>query len=500
MRGRRRRCELRRGEEERTGVVSVVIAKCSIRRRWSHVDPHRVTRAPSPPSASSACQPSRSPLSARRATPTPSPFARTQTENESSHAAAMSLTTRRSRRDGTGRALQSTHGGLTEKGAIEGVGILDCLWRPLIGSEENKTPLLLAAATSACDGRLYPVSIDADGAPSISDACATMACADAGDACMGLDWSADAARIALTGTSGKAYVGDAAADGALRLVTEWQAHDLECWCAAFDPLDVNCLYTGADDAMLKRWDLRCDNDESEPASTACNRRTHRAGVCCISPSRKREHIRSTGSYDEAARLWDARRWRSRCASSSAVAASGGSSGIRAADCYYRACTPGLPCCASQRRREQSPSCSDDTRRTAWVKAGYGADWSREDGLLAATCSSTIGSCTPGSIQRRREVRRICSTGARDASQNPSLRRRTADRSGSALRPSARVHHSASSYMLKRGNSGGINQVRRPHATPFFSCTLSLSLPSTHAQTGSAGGAGRVAACRAQIGA
>ena len=59
---------------------------------------------------------------------------------------------------------------------------------------------------------------------------------------------------------------------------------------------------------------------------------------------------------------------------------------------------------------------------------------------------------------------------------------------------------ASSYMLKRGNSGGINQVRRPHATPFFSCTLSLILPSTHAQTGSAGGAGRVAACRAQIGA
>ena len=129
-----------------------------------------------------------------------------------------------------------------------------------------------------------------------------MACADAGDACMGLDWSADAARNALTGTSGKAYVGDAAADGALRLVTEWQAHDLECWCAAFDPRDVNCLYTGADDAMLKRWDLRCDNDESEPASTACNRRTHRAGVCCISPSRKREHILATGSYDETARL------------------------------------------------------------------------------------------------------------------------------------------------------------------------------------------------------
>ena len=284
-------------------------------------------------------------------------------------------------------------GGLTEKSAIEGVGILDCLWRPLIGSEENNSPMLLAAATSACDGRLYPVSIDADGAPSISDACATMACADAGDACMGLDWSADAARIALTGTSGKAYVGDAAADGALRLVTEWQAHDLECWCAAFDPLDVNCLYTGADDAMLKRWDLRCDNDESEPASTACNRRTHRAGVCCISPSRKREHILATGSYDETARLWDARR----LAQPLCELECGGGvwrlkwhperDGLLLAACMHAGFAV-LRASSSAESEERSLELLGRYEAHGMGQAlGYGADWSHEeDGLLASTCS------------------------------------------------------------------------------------------------------------------
>ena len=57
--------------------------------------------------------------------------------------------------------------------------------------------------------------------------------------------------------------------------------------------------------MLKRWDLRCD-PAATPAATATNRRSHRAGVCCVSPSPSDTTLVASGSYDEMMRLWDVR--------------------------------------------------------------------------------------------------------------------------------------------------------------------------------------------------
>ena len=55
-------------------------------------------------------------------------------------------------------------------------------------------------------------------------------CDGAGEACMGLAWSLDVSspRIALSGTSGLAYLGELTGAG-LRPLATWQAHDVLSW-------------------------------------------------------------------------------------------------------------------------------------------------------------------------------------------------------------------------------------------------------------------------------
>ena len=226
--------------------------------------------------------------------------------------------------------------GLTERCSLDDTGILDCAWLPEAASQASGKRLL-AVATSSCDARIYSVQRrqGSSGAPELEPepepeseetARATsmievskLPCDGAGEACMGLAWSLDVAapRIALSGTSGLAYLGELGGGG-LRPLATWQAHELEGWSVAFDCNDVHTLYTGADDAILKRWDLRCvgagggdadDEPPTDPVATASNRRSHRAGVCCISPNPTRPHLVATGSYDETARLWDVRNLR-----------------------------------------------------------------------------------------------------------------------------------------------------------------------------------------------
>jgi hypothetical protein len=138
------------------------------------------------------------------------------------------------------------------------------------------------------------------------------------------------ARAAVSGSGGTvAVLGSGGGSGNSESEspwTEWQAHDLEAWAVAFDPWRPPALYTGSDDASLKLWDLRMARRRSSgggsggsdgggaapapaspPALLLCDKRTHAAGVTCISPHPSREFILATGSYDEKARLWDARK-------------------------------------------------------------------------------------------------------------------------------------------------------------------------------------------------
>ncbi|EOD06285.1 hypothetical protein EMIHUDRAFT_258956, partial [Emiliania huxleyi CCMP1516] len=114
---------------------------------------------------------------------------------------------------------------LVETSAVEGIGVLDCSWL-------QTSRLLLSAATAACDTRIYQVHKGADGTATLAEeACATMPCADAGDACMALDWSADASRVAVTSTAGRVYLGELgqSSGGCSGLCgsASWRAHELE---------------------------------------------------------------------------------------------------------------------------------------------------------------------------------------------------------------------------------------------------------------------------------
>ena len=133
-------------------------------------------------------------------------------------------------------------------------------------------------------------------------------------------------------------------------------HSAGCACqSAAAPVQPEVLYSGADDCAFKGWDLRQQPDnptfctrrdqvglkgascaQRGPAAGLCSvekaallagmlvcaapcpqgpgntgivgdcRRAHKAGVCCIAPSKHSEHVVMTGSYDEDARLWDMR--------------------------------------------------------------------------------------------------------------------------------------------------------------------------------------------------
>lgn len=88
----------------------------------------------------------------------------------------------------------------------------------------------------------------------------------------------------------------------LRQEATWAAHDAEIWMCAFDAWNKDVLFSGADDCVLKVWDLRAGTD----VPCALNRKTHTMGVCCMQSSPHREHVLATGSYDEKVRLWDMR--------------------------------------------------------------------------------------------------------------------------------------------------------------------------------------------------
>lgn len=144
---------------------------------------------------------------------------------------------------------------------LDGPGILDCRW--VCGNENGHQ--LLASASS--DGGLHLYRLQSGGstpAPVELVDDGLVHCNGAGW-CMTLDCTGSGMhppQVALGSTAGMVHVCQLAPEE-IRTVRGWHAHQLECWAVAWatHPDQPLRLYTGADDAQLKTWDLRCDSEK-----------------------------------------------------------------------------------------------------------------------------------------------------------------------------------------------------------------------------------------------
>ena len=167
---------------------------------------------------------------------------------------------------------------------------------------------------AAADAALYIWALDRNAA--------TLAAADSsvhrtplsdveGAMALSLDWhDGGDPQVAVTLSTGHLVVLQGA-EGGFAVHTEWQAHGLqgfggEMWCGVWDPHSPHVLYSGADDCLLKTWDVR---DTTRAAQT----KRHMMGVTCVAPHPTHPHLLAYGSYDEHVRLVDRRQLRSELA-------------------------------------------------------------------------------------------------------------------------------------------------------------------------------------------
>lgn len=76
----------------------------------------------------------------------------------------------------------------------------------------------------------------------------------------------------------------------LDLINSWHAHDFEAWIAAFYYWDPNIIFSGGDDSILIKFDIRTDN------APLLKNRSHEAGVTSIHSNSKKEFIIASGRY------------------------------------------------------------------------------------------------------------------------------------------------------------------------------------------------------------
>ena len=218
--------------------------------------------------------------------------------------------------------------------AWTGAGVLDAVWRPPTQEEGASTSpphlaLALADGTLAllavagggegggdlCEGWLEAEEEAAPPPLSLATACAPLAIAADGPLALAAAWGGGGSALAVSTSAGTLAVVVATPAGLAFQAEPWDAHALEAWCVAWAGGGGGggggegraLLLSGADDGTLKGWDMRAaPPPPSSPALAFTDGRTHGAGVTAIAPHPRAPHLLATGSYDEKARLWDAR--------------------------------------------------------------------------------------------------------------------------------------------------------------------------------------------------
>ncbi|KAG6618953.1 uncharacterized protein IUM83_01503 [Phytophthora cinnamomi] len=184
-------------------------------------------------------------------------------------------------------------------------GIFDIKWN----TQAMNGKAVLGAATAGGSLELYELTQE-DGSQALRHS-GMATDADTDSMCLSLDWSNRVhpnaqPSICVSHSDGALSVWDVASEGVVQQA-KWRAHDLfgspiEAWIAAFNCHDPNVLFSGADDAALKGWDLRAGT----AAPTFKNSRQYSMGVCSIQFHPHDERLVAVGSYDEQVAVWDHR--------------------------------------------------------------------------------------------------------------------------------------------------------------------------------------------------
>ena len=111
--------------------------------------------------------------------------------------------------------------------------------------------------------------------------------------------SAQANGLAVVGQDG--VVHHLKVGAGIQQVASQRQHELEAWCVEVSATDSNLILSGADDSLLRAWDLRTSN-----ASPAFSNRSHEAGVISLASNPHNVFQILSGSYDERLRLFDLR--------------------------------------------------------------------------------------------------------------------------------------------------------------------------------------------------
>uniref|UniRef100_A0AAV1UK99 methylated diphthine methylhydrolase n=1 Tax=Peronospora matthiolae TaxID=2874970 RepID=A0AAV1UK99_9STRA len=185
-------------------------------------------------------------------------------------------------------------------------GVFDIKWN----TQAMNDKAILGVATAGGSIELYELAETGDKQTLRESGVATDE--DTDSMCLSLDWNNRVhinaqPSICASHSNGYVSVWNVAPQGIVQQA-KWRAHDLygspiEAWISAFNCHDPNVLFSGADDAILKGWDLRA----GFAAPTFKNTLHYSMGVCSIQFHPHDEWLVAVGSYDEQVAVWDHRK-------------------------------------------------------------------------------------------------------------------------------------------------------------------------------------------------
>uniref|UniRef100_A0A3Q3IFF8 Diphthamide biosynthesis 7 n=1 Tax=Monopterus albus TaxID=43700 RepID=A0A3Q3IFF8_MONAL len=154
---------------------------------------------------------------------------------------------------------------LIELQRMDTAAILDLKWCHVMVS--GKAVLGMAAATG--DIQLYTLIQSLSSLEVGADRLA-----------LSLDWStgrmdSSDVRVVCSDSAGCVSV-LSLAEGTLTALSQWKAHDFEAWISAFSYWDMQLVYSGGDDCILKGWDLRVG-----PSCPTFTSKRHSMGEFCM---------------------------------------------------------------------------------------------------------------------------------------------------------------------------------------------------------------------------